>query len=70
MAGLLAEALEASRLQLLQDTALLKAPRVGGRVEWHQDRTYIGYLDQPRAATLRLALTPEQQEEIRKLTRK
>jgi len=59
MARLLAEALGAARLQLLQDTALLKAARVGGRVEWHQDRTYIGYLDQPRAATLRLALTEE-----------
>ena len=59
MARLLAEALGASRLQLLQDTALIKAPLVGGRVEWHQDRTYMGYLDQPRAATLRLALTDE-----------
>jgi phytanoyl-CoA hydroxylase len=58
LAALGADALGASRVQLLQDTALIKAAVDGGRVEWHQDYTYLAYLDEPRAVTLRLALTP------------
>ena len=57
-----AGALGCARVQLLQDVLMLKPPRTGGRVEWHQDRTYIGYLDPPRCATARLALSPCTQE--------
>lgn len=59
LARLVANALGAARLQLLQDTIFAKAAEVGGAVEWHQDFTYLGYLDPPRAATLRIALTSE-----------
>jgi ectoine hydroxylase-related dioxygenase (phytanoyl-CoA dioxygenase family) len=52
-----ADALGCARVQLLQDTLLVKQARVGGRVEWHQDHTYIGYLRPARAASVRLALT-------------
>ena len=62
LARLIAEALGAQRLQLLQDTLFIKAPLIGGRVEWHQDFTYIGYIDPPRAATMRLALSSETEE--------
>lgn len=57
--ALVAEALGAARVQLLQDSWLYKPPIQGGSVELHQDRTYIGYLDPPRLATLRIALEPE-----------
>jgi len=46
-------------VQLLQDSLLYKPARDGGSVEWHQDRTYIGYLEPARVATLRIALLPE-----------
>jgi Phytanoyl-CoA dioxygenase (PhyH) len=46
------------RVQLLQDTALVKPPRSSARVEWHQDHTYTGYLDTVACVSLRLALTP------------
>jgi ectoine hydroxylase-related dioxygenase (phytanoyl-CoA dioxygenase family) len=51
------EALGCARVQLLQDTALIKAARVGGPVAWHQDHTYTGYLSPARVVTARLALT-------------
>src|SRR2546430_1799528 len=35
-----AAALGCARVQLLQDTLLVKAARVGGAVAWHQDHTY------------------------------
>ncbi len=54
---LAADALGARRVQLLQDTALIKPP-AGGPVEWHQDQSYLGYLDRPAVVTARLALTP------------
>lgn len=57
--ALVAEALGAERVQLLQDSWLYKPPRDGGSVELHQDRTYIGYLVPARVATLRIALEPE-----------
>jgi ectoine hydroxylase-related dioxygenase (phytanoyl-CoA dioxygenase family) len=49
--------LDARRAQLLQDTALVKPP-AGGPVAWHQDYSYLGYLDRPAVVTARLALTP------------
>lgn len=52
-----AEAIGCARVKLLQDTLLIKAPSIGGPVAWHQDHTYIGYLDPPRAVSVRLALT-------------
>jgi phytanoyl-CoA hydroxylase len=52
-----AEALGCARVKLLQDTVLVKAAHVGGAVAWHQDHTYTGYLDPPRAVSVRLALT-------------
>jgi ectoine hydroxylase-related dioxygenase (phytanoyl-CoA dioxygenase family) len=57
--ALVAEALGAARVQLLQDSWLFKPPRDGGSVELHQDRTYIGFLVPARVATLRIALEPE-----------
>jgi phytanoyl-CoA hydroxylase len=57
--ALVAEALGAKRVQLLQDSWLYKPPRDGGSVELHQDRTYIGYIVPARVATLRIALEPE-----------
>lgn len=59
LAALVAEALGAARVQLLQDSLLYKPPHDGAPVEWHQDRTYIGYLTPPRVATIRIALEPE-----------
>ncbi len=55
--ALVADALGASRVQLLQDSLLYKPAHEGGPVEWHQDHTYTGYL--ARVATLRIALLPE-----------
>jgi ectoine hydroxylase-related dioxygenase (phytanoyl-CoA dioxygenase family) len=52
-----AEALGCGRVKILQDTVLVKAASVGGAVAWHQDHTYTGYLDPPRAVSVRLALT-------------
>jgi ectoine hydroxylase-related dioxygenase (phytanoyl-CoA dioxygenase family) len=57
--ALAAEALQASRVQLLQDSLLYKPARTGARVEWHQDYTYIGFLTPPRVVTVRIALLPE-----------
>ncbi|MBA3462338.1 MAG: phytanoyl-CoA dioxygenase family protein [Deltaproteobacteria bacterium] len=57
--ALVARALGAARVQLLQDSMLYKPAHEGGTVEWHQDRTYIGYLEPASVATLRIALLPE-----------
>ena len=57
--ALVAEVLGAVRVQFLQDSLLYKPARDGGSVEWHQDRTYIGYLVPAHVATLRIALLPE-----------
>jgi ectoine hydroxylase-related dioxygenase (phytanoyl-CoA dioxygenase family) len=54
---LAADALGVRRVQLLQDSALVKAPG-GGPVEWHRDASYLGYLDRPAVVTARLSLTP------------
>ncbi len=57
--ALVAGVLGAQRVQLLQDSLLYKPAHDGGSVEWHQDRTYIGYLVPAQVATLRIALLPE-----------
>jgi ectoine hydroxylase-related dioxygenase (phytanoyl-CoA dioxygenase family) len=57
LAGRACALLDARRVKLLQDTLLLKPPRTGGPVDWHQDYTYTGYLEPPRAVSLRLALS-------------
>jgi ectoine hydroxylase-related dioxygenase (phytanoyl-CoA dioxygenase family) len=57
---LVAELLGCRRVQLLQDVLLLKPPRRGQRIKWHQDYGYIAApLDAPRAVSVRLALTAE-----------
>src|SRR5689334_5162786 len=58
LAAIAGDALGAERLQLLQDTAIVKPPEHPGAVAWHQDFTYLGYLDRPGVVTLTLALTP------------
>ncbi len=58
LARVAAALLGAERIQLLQDTALVKPAGSGARVEWHQDYSYLGYLDRPSVVTARLALTP------------
>jgi ectoine hydroxylase-related dioxygenase (phytanoyl-CoA dioxygenase family) len=49
----------AERLQLLQDTLILKPPRTGAAVELHQDCTYTGFLDPPHTLSVRLSLLGE-----------
>ncbi len=58
VARLAAAALGAGSVQLLQDTAFVKPASSGARVAWHQDYTYLGFLDRPSIVTARLALTP------------
>ncbi len=60
--ALVAGVLGAQRVQLLQDSLLYKPGYDGGSVEWHQDRTYIGYLVPTQVATLRIALLPEDED--------
>src|SRR5262245_9011194 len=55
---LVADLLRADCIQLLQDTTIIKPPRVGAPVELHQDYTYIGFLEPPNAVSVRLSLTP------------
>jgi ectoine hydroxylase-related dioxygenase (phytanoyl-CoA dioxygenase family) len=57
IARVAAGVLGAARVQLLQDTALIKPPDPGTRVEWHQDYSYLAYLDRPGVVTARLSLT-------------
>ena len=54
---LAANALAVARVRLLQDSVLIKAARDRARVEWHQDFTYLGFLEPPSIVTVRLALT-------------
>jgi ectoine hydroxylase-related dioxygenase (phytanoyl-CoA dioxygenase family) len=56
---LAAGALGCEAVQLLQDSLLYKPPRDGAPVEWHQDHTYVGFLEPPRVVSLRVALHPE-----------
>ncbi len=57
--ALVARALDASRIQLLQDSLLYKPARDGGSVAWHQDHTYVGFVVPARVVSLRIALLPE-----------
>ncbi len=57
LGAIAAALLGAARVQLLQDTALVKPP-ASGPVAWHQDYSYLGYLDRPAIVTARVALTP------------
>lgn len=59
---LVAEALGAARVQVLQDSLLYKPARDGGTVHWHQDYTYVGFLTPPRIVSLRIALEPERED--------
>ncbi|MSP59240.1 MAG: phytanoyl-CoA dioxygenase family protein [Myxococcales bacterium] len=59
IARFVARALGCRRVQLLQDTVLLKPPHNGGRVEWHQDHTYTGFLEPAATVSVRLALTDD-----------
>jgi ectoine hydroxylase-related dioxygenase (phytanoyl-CoA dioxygenase family) len=58
IAGWAGEALGAAGVRLLQDTVFVKPPIETARVEWHQDYSYLTYLDPPSVVTARLALTP------------
>lgn len=52
--------LGAASVRLLQDVALLKAPRSpDARIGWHRDYTYSPYLDRPATASIRIALDAE-----------
>jgi phytanoyl-CoA hydroxylase len=53
-----ADLLDATRIQLLQDTLILKPAHVGAPIELHQDYTYTGFLDPPNCVSIRLSLTP------------
>lgn len=55
VAARVAALLGAPCMQLLQDTALVKPPRSDARVEWHQDHTYTGFIEE--SVSVRLALT-------------
>jgi hypothetical protein len=52
-----ADLLCANRIQLLQDTLIVKPAGIGAAIELHQDYTYTGYLDPPNAVSIRLSLT-------------
>ncbi|HVV88334.1 MAG TPA: phytanoyl-CoA dioxygenase family protein [Kofleriaceae bacterium] len=58
IAGLAGALLGAARVQLLQDTVLIKPAASTAALAWHQDYSYLTYLDRPALATARLALTP------------
>jgi ectoine hydroxylase-related dioxygenase (phytanoyl-CoA dioxygenase family) len=55
---LASDLMRADRIQLLQDTLIVKPPRIGASVELHQDYTYIGFMEPANAISLRLSLTP------------
>ncbi|MCB9737469.1 MAG: phytanoyl-CoA dioxygenase family protein [Deltaproteobacteria bacterium] len=50
--------LGARRVQLLQDVLLVKPPRPGARLAWHQDAAYFGFVAGFATASVRLALGP------------
>jgi ectoine hydroxylase-related dioxygenase (phytanoyl-CoA dioxygenase family) len=52
-----ANLLGAERVQLLQDTLIVKAARIGASIELHQDYAYTGFLEPPNAVSIRLSLT-------------
>jgi len=55
LAQRVAAVLRAPRVQLLQSTSLVKPPRSRARVEWHQDHTYTGFIEEN--VSVRMALT-------------
>lgn len=57
LARFAAGALGAREVQLLQDTVFVKPVGAPARVEWHQDYSYLAYLDRTSVVTVRLALT-------------
>ena len=57
IAGLAGALLDAAHVQLLQDTALIKPAAGTATLAWHQDYSYLTYLDRPAVVTARLALT-------------
>lgn len=54
---LVADLLETDRVRLLQDALILKPAGSRDRIEWHQDYTYTGFFDPPKAVSVRLSLT-------------
>jgi hypothetical protein len=54
---LVADLLETNRVRLLQDALILKPAGCRDRIEWHQDYTYTGFFDPPKAVSVRLSLT-------------
>lgn len=62
LGALAGELLDASGVQLLQDSLLFKPARDGGSVHWHQDYTYLGFLQPANIVTMRIALTSESEE--------
>jgi ectoine hydroxylase-related dioxygenase (phytanoyl-CoA dioxygenase family) len=54
--GYVAAALGCAAVRLLEDSLLLKRAGGGGRIEWHQDYSYMSFLTGARAAAVRLAL--------------
>ncbi len=58
VARIAAMLLGAKRVRLLQDTALIKPASHPATIAWHQDYSYLAYLDQPRVVTARIAITP------------
>ena len=59
VAELAAELLGDDEVRLLQEAFILKRRGAGGRILPHQDYSYTGYLDAPRALGVRFALEPE-----------
>lgn len=54
--------LACDEVRLLQDVALVKPARVGGRIGWHQDHDYAAYLTPVHTLAIRVALDPEDEE--------
>ena len=59
LGAIAAALLGADAVQLLQDMAIFKPALQGGAVQWHQDESFLGYLQPPRLVTARLALDDE-----------
>ncbi len=58
VARIVSTLLGANRVRLLQDTALIKPAGSPATIAWHQDYSYLAYLDLPRVITARIAITP------------
>jgi phytanoyl-CoA hydroxylase len=57
-----ANLLGVQRIQLLQDTLIVKPARIGACIELHQDYNYTGFLEPPNAVSIRLSLTESSTE--------